>query len=83
MREGTDIRCFDLVLNVEIEHTDAEPNPADWDWSELLGVTAANAVAVAEVKPEPSEREVDLLHNSAVEMVQDLMRFGLTVVRED
>lgn len=78
MREGTDMRCFAVVLTVEIDHTDAAPNPADWDWPELLGVTAANAVAVAEVKPEPSEREVDLLHNSALEMVQDLMRFGLT-----
>lgn len=77
-----DMRCFAVVLTVEIDHADAAPNPADWDWPELLGVTAANAVRVAEITDMPSDDDVDAFVLAAETFAEDLSRSGLTVVRE-
>ena len=55
------MRCFAVVLTVEIDHTDAAPNPAEWDWAELLDVSGASVVDVSEVKDEPSVLDIGAL----------------------
>ena len=77
-----DMRCFAIVLTVEIDHTDASPNPAEWDWSELLGVSGASVVDVSEVKDEPSALDIGALHEAGARFVDALAEAGL-LVRED
>ena len=76
------MRCFAVVLTVEIDHTDASPNPRKWDWSELLGVSGANAARVVEVTDMPSDDDVDAFVLAAESFVEDLYRSGLTVTGE-
>lgn len=76
------MRCFAVVLTVEIDHTDAAPNPAEWDWAELLDVSGASVVDVSEIKDEPDQGEVDALHRAGERFVDELLAAGL-LVRED
>lgn len=76
------MRCFAVVLTVEIDHTDASPNPADWEWSDLLGVSAASAVRVAEITDMPGDDDVDAFVLAAETFTEDLYRSGLTVGKE-
>ena len=76
------MRCFAVVLTVDIDHTDAAPNPADWDWPELLDVTGATVVDVSEIKDEPNGDEVEALHRAGERFVDELLAAGL-LVRED
>lgn len=76
------MRCFAIVLTVEIDHTDAAPDPAEWDWAELLNVSGASVVDVSEVKDEPSVEDVEAMHMAGGRFVDALAEAGL-LVRED
>lgn len=73
------MRCFAVVLTVEIDHTDASPNPAEWDWAELLDVSGASVVDVSEVKDEPSVLDIGALHAAGERFVDALAEAGLLV----
>lgn len=76
------MRCFAVVLTVEIDHTDASPNPAKWEWSELLGVSAASVVRVVEITDMPGDDDVDSFVLAAETFAEDLHRSGLAVDEE-
>jgi hypothetical protein len=76
------MRCFAIVLTVEIDHVDASPDPDGWDWSELLGVSAANALRVVEITDEPCDDDVDAFLLAADSFAEDLSLSGLTVTEE-
>ena len=76
------MRCFAIVLTVEIDHTDASPNPAEWDWAELLNASGASVVDVSEVKDEPGVEDVEAMHMAGGRFVDALAEAGL-LVRED
>lgn len=74
------MRTFVQVLVLELDET--EGNPANWDWTEIIGTPGwASALHTVEVEPDPTDEQVELLARLSTDY-RDAVRREVGVVEE-